>query len=138
MFLKASLCNRPSGTTPCPEPALLRPSGTWTLPELWLCCQKSSFNSQTDFYLPCITFSPGQLILSTFFAESTDLEMFFSPSPNFLCITPLSSFQYYNFICYQDAKDKTIFFDTVIILGLPIEFTLLKHVVGLILHFLMP
>lgn len=34
-------------------------------------------------------------------------------------------------MCYQDANDKAIFSDTVIILGLPIEFILLKHVVGL-------
>lgn len=44
----------------------------------------------------------------------------------------MSCFRYYNFVCYQEANDRTIFFDTVIILGLPIEFTLLKHVVGLI------
>lgn len=86
------------------------------------------------FCLPGLSSSSGQVTLSIIFEESSIdwTQAFFSLSVNFLCITPLSSCQYYNFICYQDANDKTIFFDTVIILGLPIEFTLLKHVVGLI------
>lgn len=61
---------------PCPAPNRVY-HGHPALDFYWNfnCCQNSSFTSQIVFYLPRLTFSPGRLILSTFFAESsTDLE----------------------------------------------------------------
>lgn len=133
VFLEIS-CNMTSWTTPCPKQPL---HGHLALdfPRTWTLLPKVCLTSRVVFYLPRLTLSPGQRILRAYILGRVQRRLdtvFYSPPLNFLSITPLSSFQYYNFISYQVAKDKTIFFDTIIILGLPIEFTLLKHVVGLI------